>query len=113
MLKAFENITVLDISAKSLEKAKARLGKNVNRVNWIVSNITEFEPNQTYDIWHDRAVFHFLISAGQIKTYLKIARKAVSGFMTIGTFSENGPEKCSGLEIKQHKIDHTTVHLIK
>lgn len=102
LAEGFENITVLDISAKSLEKAKVRLGEKANKVTWIVSNITEFEPTQTYDIWHDRAVFHFLTSAEQIEAYLEIARKAVSKFMVIGTFSENGPEKCSGLEIKQY-----------
>ena len=98
----FENVTVLDISAKSLEKAKKRLGEKANKVNWIVSDITEFEPNMTFDVWHDRATFHFLTKTDQIKKYLKIARNSVSGFLTIGTFSKNGPEKCSGLEIKQY-----------
>lgn len=98
----FENITVLDISAKALERAKNRLGDKASKVNWIVSDITEFEPDTTFDIWHDRATFHFLTTAEQVGKYMDIARKAVSGFMTIGTFSENGPTKCSGLEIKQY-----------
>jgi len=100
--EGFENITVLDISAKSLEKAKNRLGEKAIKVDWVVSDITEFEPNMTYDIWHDRATFHFLTTTEQIKKYMKIARKSVSGFLTIGTFSQNGPKKCSGLEIKQY-----------
>lgn len=58
--KGFKNITILDISGKSLEKAKVRLGKKANDVTWIVSDITEFEPTTTFDIWHDRATFHFL-----------------------------------------------------
>lgn len=98
----FENISVLDISSKSLEKAKKRLGEKANKVHWIVSDITEFEPNMTFDVWHDRATFHFLTTTDQIEKYMKIARKSVIGYMTIGTFSQNGPKKCSGLDIKQY-----------
>ncbi len=100
--KGFKNITVLDISDKALEKAKNRLGSKADKVNWIVCDITEFEPNITYDIWHDRATFHFLTSTEQIAKYIKIVKKSVNGFIAIGTFSENGPTKCSGLEIKQY-----------
>lgn len=100
--RGYENITVLDISEKALDKAKKRLGKNAEKINWIVSDITDFEPNTTFDVWHDRATFHFLTSSQQIKRYLKTARKAVKGYLTIGTFSENGPKKCSGLDIKQY-----------
>jgi cyclopropane fatty-acyl-phospholipid synthase-like methyltransferase len=111
--EGFENISVLDISSKSLEKAKKRLGDKANKVNWIVSDITEFEPNITFDVWHDRATFHFLTTSEQIETYLKIARQSVNGFMTIGTFSENGPKKCSGLEIKQYNEKELTTELKK
>lgn len=100
--EGFENITVLDISAKSLEKAKNRLGVKAKNVNWIVCDVTEFEPNMTYDLWHDRATFHFLTSPEQIKKYTKTVKESVNGFLTIGTFSLNGPKKCSGLEIKQY-----------
>ena len=100
--KGFENITVLDISEKALEKAKNRLGDKAEKINWVVSDITEFEPNTTFDIWHDRATFHFLTTTEQVSKYMETARKSVNGFMTIGTFSENGPTKCSGLEIKQY-----------
>ncbi|HLF52275.1 class I SAM-dependent methyltransferase [Flavobacterium sp.] len=100
--EGYQNITVLDISANALERAKKRLGKKAEKVNWIVSDITEFNPDNTFDIWHDRATFHFLTSPEQIKTYIETVKKSVTGFMTIGTFSENGPKKCSGLEIKQY-----------
>lgn len=100
--EGYENISVLDISAKGLERAKKRLGKNAEKVNWIVSDITEFIPETTYDIWHDRATFHFLTSSEQIETYRKTIEKWVTGFLIIGTFSEEGPKKCSGLEIKQY-----------
>lgn len=109
--EGFENVTVLDISSKSLEKAKNRLGEKANKVNWIVSDITEFEPNMTYDVWHDRATFHFLTTTDQIKKYIKTARKSVNGFLTIGTFSQNGPKKCSGLEIKQYNEEELTSEL--
>lgn len=100
--EGYENITVLDISSKALEKAKNRLGKNAEKVSWIVSDITEFKPETTYDIWHDRATFHFLTTTEQIEKYSKIIQNWNSGFLIIGTFSENGPTKCSGLEIKQY-----------
>lgn len=100
--EGYKNITVLDISSKALERAKKRLGKNADKVNWIVSDIIEFKPETTYDIWHDRATFHFLTTPEQIKTYVEITKKWVTDFLILGAFSENGPKKCSGLEIKQY-----------
>jgi ubiquinone/menaquinone biosynthesis C-methylase UbiE len=107
----FENISVLDISATALEKAKKRLGEKANKVNWIASDIAEFKPNITFDIWHDRATFHFLTTPDQIKKYMSIARKSVNGFLTIGTFSQDGPKKCSDLEIKQYNEQQLTSEL--
>lgn len=107
--KGYENITVLDISAKALEKAKKRLGDRANKINWIVSDITEFVPNETYDFWHDRATFHFLITTENISKYISIVEKCVTGFLMIGTFSTDGPEKCSGLLIKQYDEQSMTV----
>ncbi|MFV0232668.1 class I SAM-dependent methyltransferase [Empedobacter falsenii] len=100
--EGYENISVLDISANALEKAKKRLGDKAEKVNWIVADITEFEPTEQYDIWHDRAVFHFLTEDNDIKKYQDLVSQAVKGKMVIGTFSTNGPLKCSGLEIKQN-----------
>jgi hypothetical protein len=102
---------VLDISAEALDKAKKRLGDKSVKVNWVVSDITEFKPNTTYDVWHDRATFHFLTTSKQIAQYMNIARNAVAGYLTIGTFSENGPEKCSGLQIKQYSEEKLTAEL--
>ena len=103
--EGFEDITVLDISAKAIEKSKNRLGEKASKINWIVSDVENFEPNTSYDIWHDRATFHFLTTPEQISKYLKIARSCVNGYLTIGTFSENGPKSCSGLNIKQYSED--------
>jgi ubiquinone/menaquinone biosynthesis C-methylase UbiE len=100
--EGYEDISVLDISENAIERAKKRLGDKASGVKWIVSDITEFHPTGTYDCWHDRATFHFLTSQEEIKTYLRIARKAVNKYMTIGTFSDKGPIKCSGLEIHQY-----------
>jgi cyclopropane fatty-acyl-phospholipid synthase-like methyltransferase len=106
--EGFENITVLDISEKAIEKAKLRLGANANKVNWIVSDITQFVPTTHYDVWHDRAAFHFLTSQEQINSYVAIVKKFVSNYIIIGTFSENGPKKCSGLDIKQYSKETLT-----
>lgn len=109
--QGFENVSVLDISAKALGKAQKRLGEKAKKVNWIVSDIINFEPETTFDVWHDRATFHFLTAREQIDKYLDTARKSVTGFMTIGTFSENGPAKCSGLDIKQYSEKTLTEEL--
>ena len=100
--EGYENITVLDISAKAIERAKKRLGKIADKVNWIVSDIIEFDPSTTYDLWHDRAVFHFLTTPEEISKYVHIVRQSVSEHLIIATFSENGPKKCCGLDIKQY-----------
>ncbi|MBO9692184.1 class I SAM-dependent methyltransferase [Chryseobacterium sp.] len=100
--EGYKNITVLDISAKALEKAKERLGDAANKVKWIATDITAFEPAETYDIWHDRAAFHFLTTREQVSKYIDIAEKNVNHFMIIGTFSKNGPTRCSGLDIQQY-----------
>ena len=100
--EGYENISVLDISANALERAKNRLGNKAEKVTWIVADITEFEPTEQYDIWHDKAVFHFLTEENDIKKYQDLVAKAVKEKMVIGTFSTNGPLKCSGLEIKQN-----------
>ncbi len=100
--EGYKNITVLDISANALERAKKRLEKNADKVTWIVSNITEFKPEVTYEILHDRATFHFLTTEEQIKKYAEITQKWATNFLIMGTFSENGPKKCSGLDIKQY-----------
>ena len=100
--EGFENISVLDISEKAIERARKRMGVRADKIQWIVSDVTEFHPTNTYDCWHDRATFHFLTEAGDVDAYLKTAREAVSGYMVIGTFSEQGPKKCSMLEVHRY-----------
>lgn len=100
--EGYENVSVLDISEKALEKAKQRLGEKAAKVKWIVSDITRFRPSTTYDLWHDRATFHFLTTPAQITTYLTTAKQAVKNYLVIGTFSDKGPEKCSGLDVHRY-----------
>ena len=98
----FVNITVLDISETAINRAKKRLGEKADMVTWIVSDIVDFKPSQVYDFWHDRAAFHFLTNEEDINKYIALIKSYVDGVLVIGTFSENGPKKCSGLEIKQY-----------
>ncbi|MFZ5977680.1 MULTISPECIES: class I SAM-dependent methyltransferase [Hydrotalea] len=102
--KGYNNIWVLDISAAALERAKNRLGEKAGLVHWIVSDITEFEPPVQFDFWHDRAAFHFLTSDEAISKYVAIAEAGIrnKGYLVLGTFSETGPEKCSGLQVQQY-----------
>ncbi len=97
----YTNLSVLDISAHAIERAKVRLGEKASLVTWIVSDINDFEPLQNYDLWHDRAAFHFLTSQKDIERYMELVSKHVKQ-LVIGTFSTNGPFKCSGLEITQY-----------
>jgi ubiquinone/menaquinone biosynthesis C-methylase UbiE len=112
--QGYTNITVLDISESAIARAKKRLGEKAACITWIVSDILEFVPSTTYDFWHDRAAFHFLTGEDQVSAYLSVVNKAlaVSGKMVIGTFSETGPEKCSGLPVKQYS-DQSLSSLIK
>ena len=102
--EGYQNIWVLDISENALSRAKKRLGEKANKVNWVVSDIIDFIPTVTYDFWHDRAAFHFLTTEENINKYVGIAEKGIktNGILVLGTFSESGPTKCSGLEIKQY-----------
>lgn len=106
--EGYKNITVLDISVKSLDKAIKRLGNKASKVTWIVSDISTFKPDMVYDLWHDRATFHFLTLKEEIERYQAIVANFVSDSLIIGTFSKNGPTKCSGLEISQYDEQELT-----
>ncbi len=111
----YGNITVLDISETAINKAKQRLGNKAGLVKWVVSDILEFKSNVKFDCWHDRAAFHFLTTADEINTYLAIAQQHLNpdGKLIIGTFSTDGPEKCSGLPVKQYNENVLTSALQK
>ncbi len=102
--QGYQNIWVLDISAAAIEKAKKRLGERGSKVHWIISDISEFKPTVKFDLCHDRAAFHFLTTENKVSKYVSIVEDAINedGYLVLGTFSENGPMKCSGLDITQY-----------
>ena len=103
LAEGYTNVSVLDISEAAINRAKARLGNKALNVNWIVSDILAFNPALQYDLWHDRAAFHFQTENSSISKYIDIVNKSVTGKVIIGTFSVDGPTKCSGLQIKQYE----------
>ena len=104
LTEGYQDITVLDISQTAIDKKRQELGEAADRVRWIVSDVLEFRPEECYDFWHDRATFHFLTLENEIEEQLQIMQAFIAkeGTLVIGTFSENGPTMCSGLEIKQY-----------
>ena len=97
--RGFQDLTVLDLSAAALASARSRIGAKADRVTWITADVTLWQPSRTYDVWHDRAVFHFLTEAGQRRAYVESVKKALTagGSLIVSTFGPTGPERCSGL----------------
>ncbi len=102
--KGFTNISVLDISEAALERSKMRLGDKAKIINWIVADITDFKTELKFDFWHDRAVFHFLVTEDERSRYINTVTNGVkaNGYFFLGTFSESGPLKCSGLPVTRY-----------
>ncbi|HED37869.1 MAG TPA: methyltransferase domain-containing protein [Ignavibacteria bacterium] len=100
----FQDLSVLDISTIAIKKAKAMLGNKARLVTWIESDILDFETDKHFEIWHDRAAFHFLTKKEDIANYVEITNHLINpgGYLIISTFSTNGPKKCSGLAITQY-----------
>ena len=100
----YTNITILDISLAAIIRAKERLAEKNSLVKWIVNDFVHFKPEEKYDVWHDRAAFHFLTDAEEINQYKKITSNHISknGYLIVGTFSKEGPTKCSGINIQQY-----------
>ena len=102
--KGFEAVTILDLSEQALSAAKARLGARASEVRWVVADVTKWQPAQAYDVWHDRAAFHFLTDLKDRAAYAERVAMAVrpGGHVIIGTFAPDGPERCSGLPVLRH-----------
>ena len=109
----YQDISVLDISEAAIDRAKQRLGDKAKNVKWIVTDVANFKPTEKYDLWHDRATFHFLTDEQEISNYLETAQQNINstGVLVIGTFSEQGPQMCSGIEIKQYSETTMTERL--
>ena len=101
----YKNITLVDISLNALNEVKERL-KNKS-LNFIETDVLNLKPENTFDIWHDRAVFHFIINKENVEKYISLCDEYINenGILIIGTFAEDGPLKCSGLEIKRYSIE--------
>jgi cyclopropane fatty-acyl-phospholipid synthase-like methyltransferase len=102
--KGYRSIAVLDLSAAALEAAKKRIGPTAANIDWIVADVTTWQPAGPYDVWHDRAAFHFLTEPRDRAAYLERLRSALrpGGQAIIGTFALDGPEKCSGLPVQRY-----------
>lgn len=100
----YRNLTVLDLSANALDTAKKRIGATASTVDWIVADATTWRPAKAWDVWHDRAAFHFLTDPRDRAAYVERLRSAVApgGQVIIATFAPDGPEKCSGLPVQRH-----------
>ena len=107
MENEYEDLTYLDISQEACSKSKISLGNKQDLVKWYVANILDFNTDNNFSIWHDRAVFHFLTSKEDIEKYKQVALKNIlkGGYLILGTFSQNGPEKCSGLSVSRYSTE--------
>lgn len=102
----FTDITVLDISSAALDSAKSRLGAAAGGVVWIAADITDWQPVRRFDLWHDRAVFHFLVDPTLRRRYLGVLQAALvpGGHVVIATFGPEGPTRCSGLDVQRYSV---------
>jgi 2-polyprenyl-3-methyl-5-hydroxy-6-metoxy-1,4-benzoquinol methylase len=108
LARGFQNITVLDVSKVAIEATKQRLGSRAERIHWLVADVTQVELDpRTYDVWHDRAVFHFLTLPEQRSAYVRQAARSVrpGGHVIVSTFGPEGPTKCSGLNVVRYDAD--------
>jgi len=103
----FGDVTVLDISERALRLTKDRLGSRAGEVHWIVSDVLAWAPARAYDIWHDRAVFHFLRDESERSAYRSVLTNSLhkGGTLLLGTFADDGPERCSGLPVQRWSAD--------
>jgi 2-polyprenyl-3-methyl-5-hydroxy-6-metoxy-1,4-benzoquinol methylase len=108
LVRGYQNVTVLDISKTAIDLTKSRLGSAAEQVRWLVANITEIELEpRAYDLWHDRAVFHFLTAGEQRIAYVRQVARSVKpgGHIVVSTFGSEGPTKCSGLEVMRYDTE--------
>jgi 2-polyprenyl-3-methyl-5-hydroxy-6-metoxy-1,4-benzoquinol methylase len=109
----FERIAVLDIAETALGKARSRLGERAGRVEWIAANVTEIEEIGAFDVWHDRALFHFLTDAADRMKYVDLARRTLpeGGHLIIASFADDGPKRCSDLDVCRYNATSLAAEL--
>jgi SAM-dependent methyltransferase len=109
LAEAFTDLSVLDISQRAIDVARGRIGKNADQVHWYCADIIQATlPQNYFDVWHDRAVFHFLTDAAQREIYVEHVMRSVKhgGHVIMSTFGPEGPEKCSGLDVVRYDAEH-------
>jgi len=108
LARDYRDLSVLDISAEAIRVARQRVGQHADKVHWLVADITQVSlPERRYDVWHDRAVFHFLLAPEQRAAYVRQVARAMrpGGSVIVATFGPEGPTKCSGLDIVRYDAD--------
>lgn len=111
--RGWANVTILDLAASALEVSQSRLGPRASQVQWIATDITQWSPARQYDIWHDRAVFHFLTTKEARDAYKNALHAGLrrGGWLIMATFALDGPDKCSGLPVVRYDADLLTQEL--
>ncbi len=111
--RPYERIAVLDIAETALDQARRRLGDRARRVEWIAADVTEIADVGTFDVWHDRAVFHFLTDAADRKNYVDLARRTVpeGGHLIIASFADDGPRRCCDLDVCRYNAASMSAEL--
>ncbi len=110
LAEGFRDVSVLDISSNALSRSRERLGEIAGEVSWIEADATDFAPQRRYDLWHDRAVFHFLTDAADRGRYIEVVKRSLNsgGHFVLATFGPQGPLRCSGLDICRYSIEQLT-----
>ena len=105
--EGFRDLTVVDVSARVLDEVRARLGERAGAVTFVVHDVLTWEPDRRFDLWHDRAVFHFLVDTTDRDRYVRLAAKVVGsgGAVVVAGFAEDGPPSCSGLPVCRHSTE--------
>jgi SAM-dependent methyltransferase len=105
--RGYTDLTVADISAGALEYAKAARGKDAGRIEWVRADVCRHDFGRTFELWHDRAVLHFMVDPGDRRRYLATLRRtlAPNGQLVVSTFGPNGPTQCSGLPVRRFDLD--------
>lgn len=108
--KGYSEITLLDISEKALDTIQKRLAGKKHHITFMAGDVTDFSTSESYDLWHDRAVYHFLTDEKDIQKYVNNASGKLTsgGYLILGTFSKNGPDMCSGLKVQQYEEETLT-----
>ena len=103
----YSNLSAIDISSAAISRLEERLGNSPVGIKFHVGNVLHFKASEKYQLWHDRAVFHFLLTSDEQKSYARVAADSINvdGYLVMATFAPDGPEKCSGLPVSRHSKD--------